>query len=159
MRNFEAGAHPEVEQVWQVPGTERGLGHTGLWGLVREFGYLPDRMGSHWGEGTAREDIFERSLTGGGHTAGGEEYGRCQPGLWLLSTGFMTLLPPWSSKGRGELKDRGQNLQGKGPKGRGRAPQRPRSPTQPADCQLVSASSSGHPPPHICSQGRDHRRP
>lgn len=54
-----------MEQAWRVPGTER-LGYTGLWSVVREFGYLPGRVGSHWGEGTVREGSFERSLTRGG---------------------------------------------------------------------------------------------
>lgn len=44
--------HPEVEQTWRAPGTERKLGHTGLWGPVREFGYLLGGVGSHCREGT-----------------------------------------------------------------------------------------------------------
>lgn len=89
-------------------------------------------------------------MTGGG-TWGGQRQVRCQPGLYFAEFWVRHSVPPWSSKGRGEVKDRGQDLQGKGPKGRGGAPQTPRSPTQLADLRLVLASSSQHLPPRTCS--------
>lgn len=69
------------------------------------------------GDGDCLGGYFERSLTGRGHTWGVRSMLGAGLAYSLLGTGFLTLLLPWSSKGRGEVKDRGQNLRGKGPKG------------------------------------------
>lgn len=92
--------YPKVFQELEEDEVTRGSGT--LFGSLDIF---PGRVGSHW-EGPIRGASFERSLAGGGtQIAGGVVSVICPVPARLLLAEYVTFVHPWSSKGRGELRD------------------------------------------------------